>query len=332
MFKYLPFFIVLLGFKFNAQLTLSSSLTACYSFNGNTNDVINNLTGVQNSLSYTNNRFNQANSALLFGGTTSSFLQLPNSPLLRPANAISFSAWVKTTSTSSQYQYILFTNNNCSSFHEGYAFLLMSNGNNAFNIQAVKSDNTCSPSGQTVLNGTTPLAIGTWYHVAFTMDLSQMKIYVNGNIEGTASNTNAFDYNMSDNVYLGGTNISFNLPFEGSMDNVRFYNRVLSANEISQLYTVDPECIQIKTHLDFTNPTLKASLFPNPSQGKFKLIWEGGDAFNYTISNALGENISNGDSLTTLQEIDLSNEANGIYFIQLVSKNKTSQTIKVIKQ
>ena len=82
----------------SAQVNLTSSLTACYALDGNTNEPINNLTGTLSAVTPTVNRLSQANSAMAFNGTPSSFIQLPNNPLLK-ANAVSFSAWAKTNST-----------------------------------------------------------------------------------------------------------------------------------------------------------------------------------------------------------------------------------------
>lgn len=69
-----------------------------------------------------------------------------------------------------------------------------------------------------------------------------MKIYVNGVLDKSLANTNGLVYNTNANVYLGGTNLSPNYPFSGTIDNARFYNRKLSDSEMYALYSQDPAC------------------------------------------------------------------------------------------
>lgn len=97
--------------------------------------------------------------------------------------------------------------------------------------------------GASSFYGPTQIIPNTWYHVAFTIDNSSLKLYLNGVLEGSSSTSNAFNYMTGRKVYLGGSNdpIAY-APFTGSMDNVRFYNRVLTPTEVSQLYTQDPTC------------------------------------------------------------------------------------------
>jgi|GEM_PF-5416730 len=77
--------------KSEAQVNLSSSLAACYSVDGNANDPVNGLNGLLSSSTPTVDRNNSANSAYRFLGNSSSYVELPNSLLLK-ANAVSFSA------------------------------------------------------------------------------------------------------------------------------------------------------------------------------------------------------------------------------------------------
>ncbi len=87
------------------------------------------------------------------------------------------------------------------------------------------------------------LVDGTWQHVVATfnsLDSSNgMKLYINGSLVGktTASPTllsNAHDISFGsreDNISSG-----YNLPFSGTTDEARIYDRALSAAEVQQLY------------------------------------------------------------------------------------------------
>jgi PKD repeat protein len=77
-----------------------------------------------------------------------------------------------------------------------------------------------------------------------TFDNSVLKLYVNGVLEGSTPSTfNGFDYMQGKEVFIGNTNESFNFPFVGTIDNLRFYNRSLNQQEVTALYTQDPACI-----------------------------------------------------------------------------------------
>ena len=89
--------------------------------------------------------------------------------------------------------------------------------------------------------GATTLSAGNWYHFVNTWDSSGgLRIYVNGVLDGatsqsTFSASGGSDYvfaGLGDSTCAGSTGNYFN----GSMDDVRIYNRALSANEVQQLY------------------------------------------------------------------------------------------------
>lgn len=239
---YILLLSLLISLSAFSQATLSTSLTACYTLDGNANDPINFLTGNLSAVTPTVNRFGALNSAMAFNGTTSSFIQLPNSPLLK-ANAVSFSCWAKTNSPSTPYQYIVFTTNGCFSYYEGYELAFQNVGTNAYKFQLAKSSSSCSSGGQIILTGsTTTITANSWVHVGFYAGPDSLKLYVNGMLDGALANSNPLTYGANTNVYLGGNNQTPNQPFNGSLDNVRFYNRKLSGTEFNQLYALDPIC------------------------------------------------------------------------------------------
>lgn len=80
---------------------------------------------------------------------------------------------------------------------------------------------------------------GEWQHVlwSFNKNISNnnWKIYINGELKNSLQYTSSID--IGGNVYLGTWYHDFNYaPFNGSIDDVRIYNRALSAEEITFLY------------------------------------------------------------------------------------------------
>lgn len=227
------------GYSVFAQVNLSQSLTACYALDANATEPINNLTGTLSAVSPTTSHLNASNQAMHFTGVGTSYIELPETPLLKPTQAISFSTWVNSDVLPGGTAYILFNKNSVSSNFEAYALITFLSGS-GHKFRVVKGN----AGSVTNVDSSTPVSTGTWYHVAFTMDNTELKIYVNGALENTSLTNLTFDYVTGKKVYLGSSNeSSFYSPFTGTLDNARFYNRILSASEVSQLYATDPACV-----------------------------------------------------------------------------------------
>lgn len=94
----------------------------------------------------------------------------------------------------------------------------------------------------TQLKGTTALSTGTWYHVATTYDYvsdgnSIIVLYLNGTIDGSTNTAKgpiqagtAF-FGVGGRAYSGALS-----PFNGTIDEVGFWSRVLTSSEIGTLY------------------------------------------------------------------------------------------------
>ncbi|MET8348076.1 LamG domain-containing protein [Streptomyces microflavus] len=82
----------------------------------------------------------------------------------------------------------------------------------------------------------TPAQLGVWTHVAGTYDpnLSTLKLYVNGRLEGT-NTTVVGSWSSTGNMQFGRYKWAgqYGLPFKGSIDEVAVWQRVLSAAEIA---------------------------------------------------------------------------------------------------
>ncbi|MBL7901932.1 MAG: T9SS type A sorting domain-containing protein [Bacteroidia bacterium] len=319
----LVLFLTLCLQQLQAQVNLNSSLTACYPLNGNAMENINSLNGTLSLVTSTIDRFGNSNSAYAFSGDSTSFIELPNSPLLK-ANAVSFSAWVRFNQLNT-VQYIVFTHNGCFNYHEGYMLCVNNWVPGGFRLQMAKADNSCSFQGQATLNGSQVLSPLTWYHVGFYVGSDSLKLYLNGNLETSLANSNPIVYNSSTNVYLGGSNIStFNAYLDGCLDNVRFYNRKLNGAEMSALYTLDPVCRPDAVGLPSGFEEIKSvSLFPNPVETflsiENKIVQE---ITGYSVEDATGRVMMKGDLAQKEQtKIDCSQLLNGIYFLKLRSNS-----------
>lgn len=224
----------------HSQVNLSANLTACYALNGSATDAINNLNGTVAAVTATVDRNNNPSSAMEFAGTNNSVILLPNSPFLKPASDISVSGWFRMTALN--YMVPVFAKNTSSSFFTAYSLVIEPAGG-GYKFRAYRQNG----SNSNIATSTTLLQINTWYHVVFCISASTMQIYVNGSLEGSsAAVINSFNYDPAKGVVLGGTNESVSSgPFKGTIDNVRFYDRIINASEVLALYQQDPVCLSV---------------------------------------------------------------------------------------
>jgi hypothetical protein len=87
----------------------------------------------------------------------------------------------------------------------------------------------------------TEIAPNQWYHIAATYDSSNIRMYVNGVEEGTPTGeTRPIDYTGGQQqLKIGVAEAGYGSSqdyFDGTMDDVRIYDRALSPEEIQQLY------------------------------------------------------------------------------------------------
>jgi len=86
------------------------------------------------------------------------------------------------------------------------------------------------------------ISLNTWYHLALAFTGSEERLYVNGALVSTVSctrtppTTQYLAFGATDSQTSGGFDST--AYFTGKMDDVRLYNRALSASEITQLYNL----------------------------------------------------------------------------------------------
>jgi len=82
-----------------------------------------------------------------------------------------------------------------------------------------------------------PVTVGSWVHLTGVFDGTSVKIYVNGTLAGESTLNGSVD--LKGEPILVGANLSpgdWNW-FNGIIDEVKVYNRVLSAAEVATIYT-----------------------------------------------------------------------------------------------
>lgn len=99
------------------------------------------------------------------------------------------------------------------------------------------------PANAKLYTSSIPVLDNTWHHISFTFTSNALKFYVDGvedtGITKTTDNSVSSLYSTVENVHIG----SFSSPiatqyFAGSLDDVRVYNRALTAAEVTSLYNL----------------------------------------------------------------------------------------------
>ncbi len=110
---------------------------------------------------------------------------------------------------------------------------------NGYNFM-IKSDyklggQIANATNENYISGNTVIQNYTWYHVAFVWNSTHMILYVNGKVDNTAPQTLIPKSDVYD-LWIGGSPSWGASFFNGTIDEVRVWNRALSPEEINASY------------------------------------------------------------------------------------------------
>ncbi len=180
----------------------------------------------------------QIGGALTFDHVSTKYVSVPDSPAISPSKQMSVALWTQRTD-------VIGLNNRMyvgksESGQRSWGLVSMSTGAVRFYVSTTSAD-----VGTYVDTTTTPITQNSWAHVVAVFDgaetgnTNRARIYVNGTLQPmTATGTiPAALVDTTANLLVGyGGNGNLGTAFTGNLDEVRVYDRSLSADEISQLY------------------------------------------------------------------------------------------------
>jgi hypothetical protein len=177
--------------------------------------------------------------ALKFTRNSRHYLTVPYNARLVFTTAFTIAAWVNPSSVTMQRVCSRMTSANTAT--EIYGLDVMAN-NCRLSIGKVTMGglfgNTPTYSVDSCAGGTVPA--GTWSHIAGTWDGANMRVYVNGLLVNTVARTAAML--VSSTLLSVGADYqaanSIAEYFDGGMEDLRLYNRTLSANELQTITRV----------------------------------------------------------------------------------------------
>ncbi|WKV11483.1 LamG-like jellyroll fold domain-containing protein [Marivirga harenae] len=260
---------------------------ASYPFNGNANDESGNyLDGSVNGANLTEDRFNDANRAYNFNGS-SSYIAIADDPLfdLGLSNDVAVSGWFNTFAATG----VLFDK---SDGEKGYFAWFPSDGSNRIQFFATEAG-----VGSSSIVSNPGYNDGQWHHFVMQLDRDGgMSIHIDGvlDAENTSALSDGFNPDNFEDFLIGVAgginNAGLNGFFNGELDDFKVFNSLLTDAEIGNLYNKNawPNVGQVRIKINQSSSD--EGLDPYPPGNT--LSW--GKAFDFTDDEF--EFILNGDN------------------------------------
>ncbi len=220
------------------SVTTDNSLTAYYMFNGNSNDAVYGQHGTVSNAVLTTDRYNTANSAYSFNGT-SSYIRLPDHLIRNTGPATAISLWFQAADPSASGAILGYQNAGVGPAATSTDFV------SAVYIGTDKKLHAKLWTGAAVVMTPAEEANTDWHHLVLTGNHSGQSLYIDGVLKGSTSdpvdNSLEMLYNQLGVAYAGG--VWPKVPstpgwfyFKGKIDDVRIYNRLLTGSEVMALF------------------------------------------------------------------------------------------------
>jgi hypothetical protein len=240
--RFLCLFLSLSGFLLAIKLpaqNLNNGLVACYSFSGNANDGSGHgYNGTVNGAVLTADRFGNPNSAYQFDGV-SSYVSIPSTAFANPN--YSYSAWVYITTIpgNTDVGNIVSIGDNTGKHQTiNLANFYASAGATGFGAGGY---NVGTPTNQGTETGSLP-AVPGWYHIVGTRNNTSISLYLNGQFISSTSTNNTTPYYGNPVSAIIGARCNLIQFFQGVIDDLTFYNRALTAQEVQLLHQLGLAC------------------------------------------------------------------------------------------
>ena len=235
-------------------------VVAEYAFDEGTGTLLHDASGNHNdgtiaSASWT---MGHSGTALSFNGS-SSIVTVPGTSAISPTTAITIEAWVKPATTA------------------GWRAIAVKEQTPSALSYGLYSSSDAGPaslvytSSEQDLKGASRIPVGAWSYLAAVYDGSVNRVYVNGSLVAQSAVSGSIA-ESGGALRIGGDTI-WNEWFNGSIDDVRIYSRVLTAAEInSDMTTAVPSSAPSLS--DTTPPSTPASVSVTAStQASISLGW-----------------------------------------------------------
>jgi len=228
-----------------AVSTLGSQLVAHYPMNGNTSDASgNSVTATATAaVSYTTDRKGRAQAAAVIEKV--GYIDVSNRRLLNNVTQAAISVWVESRVGTGEGGFVVAAGDARSGL-DPIDISIRPSGR----LSAEFTDTSLGPSSPLrsvgVIEGTT-IPTGRWVHLVVQFKSeggsTVFELYIDGLLTRTVNypRSHRIFYDRDMPVQIGSLNSASNESFRGKIDDVRFYNRVLTADEVRALYELSTD-------------------------------------------------------------------------------------------
>lgn len=215
-----------------ASVSLTKGLVAHYAFDGNAKD----LSGNEHHASVdgailTSGHTGEANSAYQFDGWDDKIFA--NSAVGLNNDNLTYAAWIKPMANPDLNSYACLISIGGQGADQ--TVTINNNYHSTIGVNVGGYNNTTVGSSSSIDSKQLP-ALNQWMHIAYTRSNSDIKMYLNGELKATISTNNALPKYNTPMLFTIGTRYNMSEGFfKGAMDEVRIYERALSAAEVQEL-------------------------------------------------------------------------------------------------
>lgn len=301
----------------------ANGLVGYYAFNGNANDLSGNGNNgiVSQPTTITEDRFGNSSSAFDFGNT-GSVINVPNIGSINFPNDYSISTWVYFRTRNYPNISILGSAN--------FVFYLSAQGATVGQQDSLEFNPSTSPAIG-ILYTYNVVSMNTWHHVMIVKNLNLISLFLDGVLAYSENYLNVQLNNFSGMSFGNSPSapISDFNKIDGKIDDIGFWNRALSQQEIANLYNNNLSANS------FVNIESLITIYPNPTNSLICV-----DSSNspdtlgseIKIYNTLGQEIYHSKLNELVEKISLGSIATrGLYFVSIINQeDKVITTKKII--